>query len=237
MRVLDYIQRSGKRLTCMLVLLVFPFVFGCNLFLDQAFDQKSASQTLVAGNIQGQFDVNSNGAATYEIDLEIPKGVNQFEPSLSLSYNSQRGNGLVGQGWSLAGLSSITRCSQTIAQDGIKGGVNFDVNDRFCVDGKRLVAINHGIDGEDGTEYRLEREEWSRYYSKGKCGSGPCYFTATSKAGTTVEYGKTDDARILAQGKDAVRVWAVNRTTDKMVITSQQNIIMIQIQVSTIPLS
>ncbi|MCP4550381.1 MAG: hypothetical protein GY835_28310 [bacterium] len=33
-----------------------------------------------------------------------------MQPSLSLEYNSRRGNTLLGMGWRLAGLSNITRC-------------------------------------------------------------------------------------------------------------------------------
>ena len=60
-------------------------------------------------------------------------------PTLSLNYNSQSGNGPLGVGWSLGGLSAITRCPATYAQDGFKGGINYDGNDRFCLDGQRLV--------------------------------------------------------------------------------------------------
>jgi hypothetical protein len=58
-----------------------------------------------------------------------------------LSHNSQGGNGFLGTGWSLAGLSGISRCPQTIAQDGVKGGINYDGNDRYYLDGQRLVMI------------------------------------------------------------------------------------------------
>jgi hypothetical protein len=33
-------------------------------------------------------------------------------------------------------------CSKTIAIDGVKGGVNYDDNDRYCLDGQRLIAIS-----------------------------------------------------------------------------------------------
>jgi hypothetical protein len=61
---------------------------------------------------------------------------------LSLDYNSQGNNGIVGVGWSLSGLLSIGHCPQTFAQDSVRGGINFDSNDRFCLDGQRLVAIS-----------------------------------------------------------------------------------------------
>jgi len=51
----------------------------------------------------GQFSTNSVGAATYSVPIEVPPGTNGLVPKLSLEYNSHRGDGLVGVGWSLAG--------------------------------------------------------------------------------------------------------------------------------------
>jgi hypothetical protein len=58
-----------------------------------------------------------------------------MKPELSINYNSNSGNGLLGVGFGLGGLSAIHRCSKTIAIDGVKGGVNYDDNDRYCLDG------------------------------------------------------------------------------------------------------
>jgi hypothetical protein len=37
----------------------------------------------------------------------------------------------------------------------VKGGVNYDDNDRYCLDGQRLIAIS-GQNGKSGSEYRTE---------------------------------------------------------------------------------
>ena len=120
--------------------------------------------TSPAGATPGTFNVSPTGAATYTIPIAVPPGTAGMQPNLSLVYNSQSGNGLLGMGWSLSGLSAIGRCPQTIAQDGTRGGVNFDANDRYCLDGQRLIAIN-GAYGADGTEYRTELESYSKIIS------------------------------------------------------------------------
>jgi hypothetical protein len=107
----------------------------------------------------GGFRVSESGAAVYEIPIKVPPGTAGMEPRLSLVYNSQQGNGVLGVGWSLSGLSAVTRCPRTLAQDGISGSVNYDWDDRFCLDGQRLIAIA-GTYGQDGTEYRTERESF-----------------------------------------------------------------------------
>jgi hypothetical protein len=53
----------------------------------------------------------------------MPPGISGMKPELSINYNSNSGNGLLGIGFGLSGLSAIHRCSKTIATDGMKGGV------------------------------------------------------------------------------------------------------------------
>src|SRR5262249_15281756 len=112
--------------------------------------------------LPGAFKVSPTGAATYSIPIAVPPGTAGMAPTLSLDYSSQAGNGLVGLGWSLAGLPAITRCPRTLRQDGIHGTVNNDTDDRFCLDGQRLVVFNGGVYGGDGTEYRTEIDSYAR---------------------------------------------------------------------------
>jgi hypothetical protein len=161
----------------------------------------------------GQFDVTPSGAASYTIPISVPPGTAGMAPSLALNYNSQGGNGLMGMGWSLSGLSAITRCPKTLIQDGVKSGVNYTATDSFCLDGQRLVAIA-GAYGANGTEYRTEGESFSKIVSYGSNGYGPTWFKVWTKSGQSIELGNTVDSTIEAQGKVAIRVWAVNKISD-----------------------
>ena len=167
----------------------------------------------VAGTTDGALSVDASGAANYAIPISVPPGVAGMQPDLSLIYSSRGDNGILGVGWSLGGLSIIQRCPRTIAQDGVAGGVEFDTDDRFCLDGQRLIAIS-GADGAAGTEYRTEVDGFSRIVSHGAAGSGPEYFTVETKSGQILEYGVTADSRVLLTGRPEVRFWALNRVED-----------------------
>ncbi|CAN7238854.1 FG-GAP repeat domain-containing protein [Polaromonas sp. LjRoot131] len=172
-----------------------------------------AQTTTVAGGTPGQFSVSESGAATYRIPLPVPPGVAGMEPKLELNYNSQGGNGLLGMGWGLGGLSIIGRCPRIIANDGVRGSVSFDMNDRYCMDGQRLVLVS-GTYGAAGSEYRTELDSFSKIVASGTAGNGVASFTVQTKAGLTMEYGNTADSRIEAQGKATARAWAVNKISD-----------------------
>ncbi len=185
---------------------------AASLLISTSFTLARAATSPV-GATPGQFRVSESGAATYNIPIGLPPGTAGMQPALSLDYNSQGGNGLLGVGWSLNGLSAISRCSQTQAQDGVRGSVNYDANDRFCLDGQRLIVVS-GAYGADGAEYRTEIESYSRIISYGAAGNGPAYFKVWSKSGQVMEYGVTNDSRIEAQGKSTVAMWALNKVQD-----------------------
>ena len=153
--------------------------------------------------VPGQFTVNQNGAAGYVIPINVAPGTAGLVPSLGLIYSSQGSDGPLGIGWSLSGLSTIARCARTVAQDGVRGVVNNDSNDRFCLDGQRLVAIS-GTYGADGTIYHTEVDTFSKVVSHG---TGPLYFTVTTKSGTTMEYGNTTDSKFSGS-------WGLDKITD-----------------------
>jgi hypothetical protein len=110
----------------------------------------------------GQFAVRPDGSANYTIPIQVPPGTAGMQPNLALAYNSHRGNGPVGMGWSLSGLSSIHRCARTYVQDGFKGGINLEsTTDRLCLDGQRLILVS-GSYAFANSEYRTETESFSK---------------------------------------------------------------------------
>ncbi len=175
----------------------------------------SAAQALV-GLTPGELGVSDQGAATYSIPITVPPGTAAMQPSISLNYTSQSGNGALGVGWSLGGLSVINRCPQTKAQDGQIRGVDFTVSDRFCLDSQRLNVVNGLPYGSHGAEYRTEIESFSKIISYGNAGGGPQRFKVWKKSGEILEYGFTPDSRIEAAGRNQAAVWAVNKVSDSV---------------------
>ena len=166
----------------------------------------SIDTTALVGSTAAGFSVNQ-GTANYTIPITVPPGIADMQPKLSINYNSNVGNGQLGVGFSLSGLSAIHRCAKTIVTDGIKGGVNYNNNDRYCLNGQRLIAIS-GVDGQSGSKYRTEINSFSKIKYNGN------YWTVKTKSGQTFEYGNTQNSKIEAQGKSTVRLWAVNKITD-----------------------
>lgn len=139
----------------------------------------------------------SGGAGTYSIPIVVPPGRGNVAPSLSLAYSSTGGNGVLGMGWQLSGLSSIHRCPQTLAQDGATRPILFDATDRICLDGARLVAVEGSSYGANGAVYRTELDGFIRVVQRGgSLGQAAVWFEATAKSGDRLFFGRVSDGDV-----------------------------------------
>lgn len=92
-----------------------------------------------------EFRVDESGAANLSVPLALTAGSAGVQPSLSLHYNSRSALGALGVGWSIGGLSSITRCKRGREfGDGTGPFPGIDLRpdrlDAYCLDGARLLA-------------------------------------------------------------------------------------------------
>jgi hypothetical protein len=172
----------------------------------------SLPATASVGTIPGTFAVTDSGAATYSIPIQLPPGAGGLQPSLTLAYSSQGGDGLAGAGWSLGGLSTIYRCPKNYATDGTKATIQYDVQEgqAYCLDGERLIEISStglGYDSNDiecnpldhpeirhprtQREYRTERNSYARIRSmEDQCRVwGPAGFEVYTKSGQILYFG------------------------------------------------
>ena len=162
------------------------------------------------GMTRGHFNV-SGGQASYDIPITVVPGRGGMQPSLSFNYNSAMGNGQMGYGWNLTGVSVISRCGSTIAQDGVRGAVTFGAGDHYCLDGQRLVAVA-GVYGAVGTEYRLEIDGGSRVKSVGGTANNPAQFVVNTKSGQTMTFGSAGGSVLtLPQGR---LLWLLSTVRD-----------------------
>lgn len=169
----------------------------------------------VVGALGGTVDVSMLGGAVYNIPIDLPIGLGGMRPQLAITYNSQSRNGLLGWGWDLTSLSSITRVGQTVYHDGSISAVNFST-DRFCLDGQRLMQVTPGDYGGNGTNYRTELDQMSKIVSYHETGiTGPAYFKVWSADGHIRYYGNTDDSRALADPQRRIGIWLLSRIEDR----------------------
>lgn len=159
------------------------------------------------GSLNGSLNVGPTGAANYEIPFDIPPGRNGMKPNLSLIYNNQAGEGLMGLGWALSGLSSVTRMPTDYYHEGYIDVVDFDLNDKFALDGQRLISIG-------GDQYRTEKESFSKITLFGTS-TNPTYFKVETKEGLELYFGNTLDSKARAKGTSKYYAWNLNRVKDK----------------------
>jgi RHS repeat-associated protein len=176
----------------------------------------AADALAAVGRTVGQFAVSPMGSAQYSIPIWAPQGPNGVQPHIALTYNSQQGNGYVGVGWGVSGLSSIYRCNLTIAQDGAAAPVALAISDGYCMDGRRL-RLTGGTYGTAGSTYQTEIANFVNVVAYGAAGNGPAYWQATDRNGWQYTYGgggTTSNAEVLASASTTANSWQLNEVKD-----------------------
>ena len=142
------------------------------------------------GQIPISSSVNSSGAKCYNVPIEIVPGRLGFQPNISLSYNSQAGNGIVGMGWSISGLSSIERVNKTMFFDGKNDIPTLTADDVFALDGVRLIK---NTATSTSTQYNFETVIGNTQVIAYVSGSVVNYFIVKYPNGNRATMGFTDN--------------------------------------------
>ena len=176
------------------------------------FTQNSALGTAVTS---GVFNVNNTGGFNYSIPVVCSPGTAGMEPNLSISYQSGETNNWLGLGFELSGISVITRTGKSTLYDNKSGGVGFNSEDVFALDGSRLLH-NSGTYGQDLTTYKTPVENYYRIVSLGSQGTAsyPLSFTVTTPDGLTMEYGNTSSSRNYDNSGAEILSWYINKVYD-----------------------
>ncbi|MCJ2343605.1 Rhs family-like protein [Pseudomonas aeruginosa] len=168
-----------------------------------------AAEAFTALNLLApQAGVRGDGGVDYRYPLELPPGIAGLQPELALVQGG--GGGVLGEGWSLAGLSSIERCPASIAQDGQNRQVGLLESDRLCLDGMRLQLLS-GEYFKPGSVYRTEIDSFSRVQATGSAAS--LGFEVRTRDGRILTYDGA--AAIKAQGAAVPYQWGISSATDR----------------------
>ncbi|MBO6034452.1 MAG: hypothetical protein J6P34_01185, partial [Paludibacteraceae bacterium] len=97
--------------------------------------------------------------------------------------------GLLGCGWTIGGLSAITRVPKTKYHDGKVASVEYTIDDALALDGARLVKVSS--DG-GSAEFRTENDIYTRIVGYEPTQYGYKYFKATMKDGRTFTFASPD---------------------------------------------
>lgn len=145
---------------------------------------------------KGIIDVNSNGQLQYILPIALPPAVKTVAPQINLQYNSGSGNGIAGYGWTISGITSISRMGRTIDKDGEIRSIQFDYADYYMFNGQRLI-LKSGAYGKDAAEYVTEKYSNIKIKSVGQNveKNGPAHFEVTFEDGSQALYGINADAR------------------------------------------
>jgi RHS repeat-associated protein len=163
------------------------------LYTNGTFNSKATVKTLAVGSLLGE-GVVSSGVASYSIPIAVPAGTNGVIPTLSINYSSMNGNGQLGMGWGLSGMSAITTTNdKNLYYDGeVVEYTKVENFTRFYLDGKRLILSTTGTYPEDGTgksTYTTENDVNTIItFENG-------YFKVVTTDGVIMEYGNTADSK------------------------------------------
>ena len=169
------------------------------------------------GTPSAETTVSQLGAAVWNMAFDIPQGVGGMVPNVGLSYSSQSGNGIVGWGVSISGISCISRGLKTIYHDGAVRGVKYDAHDALFLDGQRLL-LSSGTECTAGAIYVLEGNPYTTVkVISANSTTGPLSFEVTTPDGVVSHYGTDSSSRLsFVDGGNNQRIhsWYVCRQED-----------------------
>lgn len=142
-------------------------------------------KTKAVGEIEIKSGMTPTGAKTYEVPIKVFHGMNGFQPNISLTYNSQAGNSIAGQGWALSGIPVITRGGKNPFNDGKREGIRMDNSDSFYIDGIRLIKTDSSSPGSISYESEQGNIKAIGYIS----GTVMMYFKVSYPDGSTAQFG------------------------------------------------
>lgn len=172
------------------------------------------------GTPSAETTVSQLGAAVWNMAFDIPQGVGGMVPNVGLSYSSQSGNGIVGWGVSISGISCISRGLKTIYHDGAVRGVKYDAHDALFLDGQRLL-LSSGTECTAGAIYVLEGNPYTTVkVISANSTTGPLSFEVTTPDGVVSHYGTDSSSRLSFVDGETTSASILGTSADRRIQTA-----------------
>lgn len=163
------------------------------------------SAAVLVGKTEGTFALSPKGSATYTIPLTIQKGMSDFKPELSLFYDSNAENGIMGLGWSIKGMHTITKVNKCQHFDGTNQGK------AYALDGMRMI-LGIGVDGQIGAMYKTEHDKGDIISITAMQNGAPATFKVKASDGSIYIYGSSTGRYINGDNS----MWALDYAQDAL---------------------
>lgn len=188
---------------------------------------KAINTSLPVGSVAVSAGVSPTGGASYSVPITLPEACNGFQPTLGLTYNSHGGDGLLGMGWSMSGVSAITRVGADHYHDDIFDPIKYTSDDYFALDGQRLVPSNGLPYGSTNAEYDTEKAQFLSVKVPSFIDGEPGHFRIVNKAGIISYYGLyngvTDGKVTNVSAGNKVTTWLLTHSVDPFGNTIRYN--------------
>lgn len=147
-------------------------------------------------------DVDFRGKIGASIPIELPPARKDWGPSINISYSVESGEGLLGEGWSLSGISGIYRETSS--------GMTYGSNDFFTSDlAGRLVDVSG-----NGTEYRSKPESFFQFQKQSTCNDSSCVWIVKDPSGNTYTFGGSSDS-VITNATGIPVIWGLRKAEDR----------------------
>ena len=203
-----------KKITIMLFLFIMPtFLIAQYVptITEADIENRTITANQIVGVIDGESGVTSTGGSTYNIPIKLPAGVNNMTPELSIAYNSQNSNGLLGLGWNLNGLSCISLTEKDAYHDNVLKPISLNGDKSYLLDGMRLIP-------EIGSTFSFHKEvdDFSTITSFGMPGNAESFVIYT-KDGSKIKYGNSINSvnAVIRTPQNIPYLWRIDKAMDK----------------------
>ncbi|QRA41339.1 SpvB/TcaC N-terminal domain-containing protein [Chryseobacterium cucumeris] len=182
--------------------------------------------------LMGVPTATQKGDANANYPIRVPAGIGGLQPSVSIAYTSAGGNGWMGEGWNINGLSSITVDTKWGAPlfDGAKETELYSFDGEMLVYPNEYLPHRHNDMSETNAAITTEKQPRSSYVNNDikqfylrknhdftlieRIGTSPNNYTwkVTSTDGTKRYYGGSSDSVLYGSG--GIAHWGLRLVED-----------------------